>query len=385
MSLKSAELQEQINELDQLIQNGVMEDGSRASDNQFNMWEMTRADKKKEQAEVLIVEANQQSLQERVEQAKETGYILDKIEIDGLPAIAFSHTPENHELLAIAVQKWALEQQDAFNKTISNMEYELTQERILNNDLTSDVEKLERDNSQLALELKYAELSRDNAAKIIAEKDEEIKRLQDKQNNAEAVPVAALSEEEKEKNLMVEVMGKQIKVVNVEPINPDAFTNKMFKATNAVTGAYVEDYYIYLSLIGENKPKRYEEVKEEVAEQLRTEYANKKAEQDALQAAIPTLEVPDVPPVNDVVLKDEAAEIQPFPESNQVDANANGENTAGEGNGTVDEVVAKESEMNYSDIIPFTRHHDAMIVGLEEMVKELTYRMDQHESKQAVA
>lgn len=335
-------IQADINMMDQAIQGG----GSYES---LESWQSEKEKYEREYKETLAYLAEQQNLQERVEQAKETGYIFNELETSsGVKLPELSYSPENNELQAIAVQRFALAQEDAFNAKLNALEYELTQERIQNNDLLDHIEQLEQIKYQTDLETAELQAKLKNAADIIAENEIEIKKQANRiselleQQTGSAVPIAPLSEEEKETKLMAEVMGKQIKVVNVRP-KSDSFDNQLFIATNVITGVEFEDHYIYLCKKAEDKPRRYKEISQELADILREEYANKKAEIEAQNAIIPTIEQ-DIEPINAVSEEEATTKEESFREE-EIQTTDNGEVQGDQGNESLHEMVEQESEV----------------------------------------
>lgn len=210
----------------------------------------------------------------QVAEAKETGYILDTLTTsDGREMAELSYSPENHELVAIAVQRLFLSQQNAFSTELKDIFDKWQREKKNADELGVDNYQLRLDNGELQKQLK-------NATDIIAEKEEEIKRLQEQQKQTQAVEVAPLSAEEQEAKLINDLNGKRIKIINMRPKSDD-FNNKMFIATNAITGEEFEDYLLY--------SKRYEVITLEDAAQLQAEYRAQK------QAIAKLSEVPPLP------------------------------------------------------------------------------------------
>lgn len=334
--LKSADIQDKINAIDTQIQAG-------APQGQIDRLNDQKADLEKQLTAALTDEAQLQNLQDRVEEAKKNGYLLDTLTAsNGMTMAELSYSPENHELVCIAVQKAFLSQQDAFNNKVTNLENEI---KLLNNDLAIAKDQEETDGIVIQqVELENTDLTKKlkNATDIIAEYETEIKQQAQKisalleQQTAAAIPVAQLSAEELENNLINEINGKQIKVYNVRPKDENAVTNIMFIANNAITGAEFEDYYLYLCKIDEDKPKRYKEIKEADAMQLRADFENKKAE---INANIPSLIQPELTPL---VMPEISASTEVHPttpeENTNTDVHSGGTQTA-EGNTTVHELV----------------------------------------------
>jgi hypothetical protein len=218
--------------------------------------------------EDLQAQMNNQAQEQRVtEHVAVNGYILDTLTTsNGTTMAELSYSPENHELVCIAVQKAFLAQQDAFNG----------ERDMLNSAIghLEDVESaLEGKVYVLSIEKDDAAQKRDNAVRLA----EELQAKLDQQVKG-AVEIAPLSAEEQEAKLINELNGKRIKVINLKP-KSDAFNEKMFTATNALTGLPFEDYLLY--------SKRYEEITEEQAVQLQTDYAQKKADLNPTIVEVP--------------------------------------------------------------------------------------------------
>ena len=264
------------------------------------------------------------------EHVQANGYEFDKLKTsDGRAMIELSYSPDNHELQAIAVQRKILTLEENYQNALKWFEeknYELGES---NSDLTSKLK---------------------NATNIIMELEQEIKAqavtisgLLEKQAGVSS-EIAPLSAEDREKALLAELNGKLTKIYNVHPADPNDFGKRKFKANNAITTEEFEDFVIY--------DKRYEEITVAAAEQLRVDYATKKAEIEAQSY------IPEIPAVEELPAHIE--QVTQFPEEDLRLAAFGGPEEA-IGNATADTVV----EQPEIQVITLESLH-ARITALEE-------------------
>lgn len=369
-------LQEQLNNVQSKL-NAERELGGQKDNDKIAALEAQEAE-----LTIQVAQHREQELETRVqEQVQTQGYLLDTLTAsNGLTMAELSYSPENHELVCIAVQKKFLAQQDAFNASTNDLNSRLSisanqllSELSLRDAVQQEKENLEKINFTLSIEKDDALQKRDNAVRQAEEmanelnlQADELKKLKE-QLAGEAIPVAPLSAEEQEAKLITEINGKTIKVYGVK-MKSDGFDNKEFTAIDVLTGATVENYNMYLTRITDdtNKPvKRFKEVSSEEAAQLQADFKTKK-EEIAKLTEIPELEViQDIAPI----------EAQPDTQD-QVPSTDNGGNAEIQGDGAIHEVVEQPTEevkpIDIPAIVPVTiEQHNALAARVEALEQKL--------------
>lgn len=271
-----AELQRKISEIEQ-----EELQGNNANVSQLEIW---RADKTNLEAELVTARADQDRIVKHVEA---NGYIMDSLMSGTYTMAELAHTPDDYTLQAIAVQVWALEQQDSFDRTIALLQSNL---EVVTNDLRIQLEakdELSRQLHQAMLEKHDAESKRDNISKLYHELQEQIKHQE-----AGTLPtIASLTPEEQDALWKAEnaKLNNRIKVTSIRIADSTGIDTSKSIATLAL-GGEEEFPSIYKS--------RYIIISESEALQLRGEYEQKKAD---IQLSVPKLAEIEIEPVSEVV------------------------------------------------------------------------------------
>lgn len=258
----------------------------------------------------ILTAESQQNFHERVEKdVQANGYIMDGLKSGEYTMAELAHTPDDYVLQATAVQKWAIEQKEKYEdglKQANNLVLIAQNELILageeNIALSKANHQFEIENADLFKRLK-------NATDIIEE-------LQAAQGDVSIPEVAPLTAEEQDAQWKADnaKTNNRIKVSHIRNADETGIDTRKSIVTIALTGEEVTTETIYLK-------GRYIEISAVEAEQLREDYANKKAE---IEQSIPTLATPDIPPVTASTGQDEATTDVPFPKGDQVDTTTNG-------------------------------------------------------------
>lgn len=293
MQTKSAELQMKLNELEESLKGN-------APDVQKTIWEN---DKRvlAEQLQAALLEESQENFAKDIQA---NGYIMDGLRSGQYTMAELAHTPEDYILQATAVQLWAIEQEKKYEeglKLANNLVL------IAQNELLLADEKnisLSKENYQICIENGDLLKKLKNATDIIEE-------LQVAQGDVIIPEVAPLTAEEQDAQWKADnaKTNNRIKVSRIRNADETGIDTRKSIVTIALTGEEVTTETIYLK-------GRYIEISAVEAEQLRADYANKKAE---IEQSIPTLATPDIPPVTASTGQDEATTDVPFQEKNQVD------------------------------------------------------------------
>ncbi len=336
MQTKSAELQDQINELDQSIQNG-------ASDAQLNLWEMQRDELRLQKQAALAEEEQTQVANESA------GFIFDTLEVDGLTAPEIITDDAQYNLIRKGVQNLVVTLTSEHFKTVSELQSEHKQETEMLREFIScetlRADQMKDDNKDLEvanyqLELENAELS-EKVTKIAAlqyESDQQIaqqkQHIEDLQNQIAIGVRGALNVvniPQDTSKFVAEINASKPRITSVRFKDENGIDTRTKRAENILTGETFDYEAIY--------EKRYIILNATEAEQYRADEANKKAEAELQLQIIPTLETPEIQPVNDVTETVEATQENTFQE--EIQAINNGEVQADQGNEPVYEVVGE--------------------------------------------
>lgn len=327
---KSGELQEQINRLDYQIQNGVNEDGSRASDAQLNLMEMTRTDKKKELDAALVDEAQlQETLQAQEAEIDSITLPYDFNEI--LSEGEFKVTTANDMIIEVVkdtkrqanIEKnqalddlkatyteKSIERENALQAKIDSQQSKIDSQQSIIENGTTAMEQLTREIGSLRENQQQVNLERDDA---FAKRDAAFRQLQKAQDEISALKIKLENAPQAKQTLDVSPSDKLAKMV---------------------------------------KESLDEKVKRGLAR-----YAEF---------------IPTIAPVNDVQEEVEAKQEETFQESDQVAANTAGENTAGEGNTAVHEGVDEAPAENEIDKLPVSKaEFEARVTNVEKGMERL--------------
>lgn len=211
---------------------------------------------------------------------EEMVYVMDTLEIGGFKMIELAYNEEDYKQQRRAVQKFFLEQQASFDAVKKHLQDSRYEAQMAAADAQDEVIKLVGINKDLEITIfnqgnDIRDLSDKlrNASEKIAENEVTIKLQAKKlgellENQAVPIEIKPLTADEEEAKWIEEKMGKRIKVTNMRLQFPDTFNTRDKLANNALTGELIEFKDVYY--------KRYEEISEEEAEQLRAEYAIKK-------------------------------------------------------------------------------------------------------------
>jgi hypothetical protein len=350
MRSKSAEIQERINELEQLIQ-------GEASDFQKTSWETELEQKKADLVNVLAEEAQQQErIDAQTEMVESITLAYDYNEILGNPLA--------NETIIENIKQFRLQDSAEHFAVIDKLKFEFSAKLEITEEMWKDAvrattqlqERLDAENeqakldaieiielskrvAQLGLEKQEAETSRDNAARLLTEANEELEKH--KQSTIENCDLRQ----------QIEALKQELTAKKALTVSGNEKLAELAAKAKESTAA---------------------------AAQRGIERWNQQYGMD-----IPVLEMTEIQPVNAVTETDEAEQEIPFQESNQVDANANGENPTGEGNGALDEVVETE-ESQMSDLlteIPFTKETMKRFADMFNDVSHLKHKVAEIESK----
>jgi hypothetical protein len=341
--MKSAELQQQINELDQLIQNG-------AALSQLNLWEMERTEKRKELEAILAEEANQQAHEVKLQEATESiGYILDTMVIEGFTIAELITDDDVYKLVRAGVQNVVVEiteknlqsenelksQHQAEIKAITeraeNAEYRAEKLNELNNEQGVKIYQIEMENTELGNKVtKGADLLIEANSQIEQQK-QHIGNLQTDIAIGVRGSLNVVNVPQDTSKLAAEIMAKKVRITDVKFQDETGIDRRIKTAVEVLTGKEISYEAIY--------EKRYIILNLEESAQYRAEIEQKKVEEEALNAVIPTIET-NLEPV--LELEAPAKEV-PFQETME-DTNSQGDSTDVR-NESVEQVVAEESEV----------------------------------------
>ena len=325
MLTKSAELQMKWNEIDQKVQKGILDDGSRASDMQLNIWE---EEKRSLKTQIDTALANEQAHESRLKEAtSESNSFLGDIDIGGVPvaesglsALAYSvlnaKAQAKHvaaiEKISLAMSEMQANHQlemEQMTKRAEDSEYTAEKLNMLNNDQNVKIYQLETDNAELDNKVRKGSEALAEATETIEKQNktiEEYKKAELLGTPQKVLPTTSEQVAQQE----AEFKASQIPVTSME-VDPNDFAKKTWIIETVVLAEKRSIHYFEKGL--------YRVVSSEEAEQLRADEANKKAAEEAIQAAIPTIATPDIPPVNEDTRQDEATTDKAPNETDQVD------------------------------------------------------------------
>jgi hypothetical protein len=322
MQSKSAALQDEINTLNYLIQNGKTEDGSQANDAQLTLLEIKRDEKRKELIVALAEEAQEQVVTESA------GYALDTMEVDGLTAPEIITDDAQYNLIRKGFQIYIMGMNTTHLNLINALKAEHRQEienirecmsceTLRADQMQSDNKDLEVKNYQLGLDNDELENKVRKGAELLAEAtsqiDQQKKHIEDlraQQTLGIRQALNIVTEPQDTTGFKAEIDASKPRITDVKYKDEFGIDRRTKTAVEVLTGKPIE-YQEYVE-------KRYIILNAEQAEQYRADEANKKAEIEAQQAAIPTLAVPELEPVNPVTEVVEAVNENPFPIEEEV-------------------------------------------------------------------
>lgn len=318
-------------------------------------WEAEKERYEKEYEEAKIYWENQKTLEERVEEeVRDNGYIFDTLKTsDGLTMPEIILDDVQYDYVRRTVQHLVVGLNTTHSTLIETLLREHRQEAQVLSELiaeaTNETLKLQAENKELEVKnyelglendelsekvRKVAELQHESNQQI-AQQKQHIEDLRAQQTLGIRQALNVVSEPQDTTSFKAEIDASKKRITNVQFKDEHGIDRRTKTAIEVLTGEPIE-YQEYVE-------KRYIILSAEQAEQYRADEANKKAEAEQQQAAIPTLEVPEIQPVNNVTETDEAAEIQPFQE--EVQATDSGTDQTADRNESVEQMVEQESQV----------------------------------------
>ena len=321
MQLKSTEIQNRLNELDGLIQ-------GEASDVQKTIWENER-NGLRDQLQIALT--NEQAHEGRIQEATaESENILDDIEIAGVPIAESGLSELAYKILKAKVQAKFVAKVEALSNVLNEQQTESQQEikavteravqaeimvsqlQVENKDLEVANYQLGLDNESLGIKVTKGAEMLGEATETIEEQKAIIEDYKKKELQGYSAPQkVVLTTNEQVAQQEAQLRASQIPVTYMKA-DPNDFTSKIWNIITVIPEESRNIHYFEKGL--------YRLVDEVEAEQLRADEANKKAAEEAIQAAIPTINPTAIPFVNEDTRQDEATTDKAPNETDQVDA-----------------------------------------------------------------